>query len=175
MKGYHNSVYEKPWKHWIEDYPSLKENLSKVPGVKLLFPRVNFFSLLTNGEMNISGKGEGVDGVAEFEFFNTLNIVEGKNLSDEKEGIILGKGLARALNAKIGDRITVLGSTISGSMNAVDTYVTGIFHTGSKEFDDSVLGYSLIWPPSPRYKKSGIGFSRDERLRSLEKYRELCC
>ena len=80
MKGYHNSVYEKPWKHWIEDYGSLKENLSKVPGVKLLFPRVNFFSLLTNGEMNISGKGQGVDGKAEFSFFNTLNIVEGKNL-----------------------------------------------------------------------------------------------
>ncbi len=143
MKGYHNSVYEKPWKHWIEDYDSLKKNLSKVPGVKLLFPRVNFFSLLTNGEMNISGKGQGVDGSAEFSFFNTLNIVEGKNLSDEKEGIILGKGLARALNAKIGDRITVLGSTIYGSMNAVDTYVTGIFHTGSKEFDDSVFRIQL--------------------------------
>ena len=143
MKGYHNSVYEKPWEHWIENYGSLKERLSKVPGVKLLFPRVNFFSLLTNGEMNISGKGQGVDGSAEFSFFNTLNIVEGKNLSNEKEGIILGKGLARALNAKIGDRITVLGSTIYGSMNAVDTYVTGIFHTGSKEFDDSVFRIQL--------------------------------
>ena len=143
MKGYHNSVYEKPWKHWIEDYSSLKENLKTVEGVKYLFPRVSFFSLLTNGEMNISGKGQGINGINESKFFHSLNIVDGKNLSNEKEGILLGKGLARALNAKIGDRITVLGNTIYGSMNAVDTYVTGIFHTGSKEFDDSVFRIQL--------------------------------
>jgi len=143
MKGYHNSVYEKPWKHWIEDYNSLKKELESVKGVKYLFPRVSFFSLLTNGEMNISGRGQGINGVNESKFFHTLNIVEGKNLSDEKEGILLGKGLARALNAKIGDRITVLGTTVYGSMNAVDTYVTGVFHTGSKEFDDSVFRIQL--------------------------------
>ena len=58
MKGYHNSVYEKPWKHWIENYGSLKERLSKSSRCKTSFSKSKFFSL-TNGEMNISGKGQG--------------------------------------------------------------------------------------------------------------------
>lgn len=57
-------------------------------------------------------------------------------LSDEPDGILIGRGLANALHLKPGDRLTVLANTIHGSLNGVDLMVTGIFHTGSKEFDD---------------------------------------
>jgi putative ABC transport system permease protein len=72
-----------------------------------------------------------------------MNIENGVTLSTQPDGILLGRGLARALNVKPGDRVTLLGNTVHGSLNAVDLTVTGIFHTGAKEFDDVVFRIPL--------------------------------
>lgn len=143
QQGYYDTVYEKPWEHWIEDVSEIKTSLSKLPEVKHIFPRVQFYALLTSGEISISAKGQGIDAPEEAAFFNTLNIEDGEQLKDQTDGAILGKGLARALKLKVGDRLTVLANTIHGSMNAVDLYVVGIFHTGVKEFDDAVFRMPL--------------------------------
>ncbi|MBY0470709.1 ABC transporter permease [bacterium] len=134
--GYREKVFEKPWEHWMNNGAQVAERLKQLPQVKQVFPRVEFFSLLTNGRVTVSGKGQGVDAVEEAKFFNMLNIEQGVALSDQADGILLGKGLARALDVKPGDRVTVLGNTIQGSINGLDLIVTGIFHTGQKEFDD---------------------------------------
>jgi putative ABC transport system permease protein len=141
--GYRGKVYEKPWEHWMTDIKPLQERLKSIPGVEHLFPRVRFFALLSNGKINVSGSGEGIDGVEEAKFFNTLNIEEGKSLQDESDGILLGKGLAHALDVKVGDRVTILVNTVNGSMNGGDFTVTGIFHTGISEFDNTVFRIPL--------------------------------
>ncbi len=143
LKNYHEEVFEKPWEHWIEKPEVILSKLKSLPGVEQVFPRVQFYALLTNGQITLSGKGQGIDGVEEAKFFKTLNVEEGKTLTDEPDGIVLGIGLAHALKAKPGDRVTVLSSTIHGSMNGLDFIVTGIFHTGAKEFDDSVFRIPL--------------------------------
>lgn len=84
-----------------------------------------------------------MDGAEEAKFFNTLNIEQGETLSSQADGVLLGLGLAHALDAHVGDRITVLGNTIRGSMNGIDLRVVGIFHTGSKDFDDTVFRLPL--------------------------------
>lgn len=142
-KGYHDQVYEKPWDHWIDDADTVLDHISKIPQVTHVFPRIEFYGLLNNGQISLSGRGQGIDGIAEASFFNTLNIVDGKPLSDEVDGVVLGQGLAKSLNAKIGDRITLLANTIYGSINGVDLVVSGIFHTGAKEFDDVVFRLPL--------------------------------
>lgn len=142
-KGYYDSVFEKPWEHWIENPKSLYDKLDTISEIKFKFPRIQFFALLNNGNSNIAGKGQGIDTKAESAFFNTLNIEEGEQLVDQTDGILLGKGLAKALQVKVGDRVTVLVNTIYGSMNAADLFVTGIFHTGVKEFDDMVFRLPL--------------------------------
>lgn len=141
--GYRDQVHEKPWEHWISQWPQVRDRLSKVQGVRYLFPRVEFFSLLTNGRITVSGRGQGVDGKNEAEFFTTLNVESGETLSSQADGILLGRGLARALDAKPGDRVTLLVNTVHGSMNGGDFTVTGIFHTGSKDFDDVVFRVQL--------------------------------
>lgn len=138
-RGYRDKVYEKPWEHWMEPMPDLEAKLRALPGVTYIFPRVEFFSLLTNGRITVSGRGQGVDGPNESKFFTTLNVEQGSNLDDAPDGILLGLGLARALDVKPGDRVTLLANTINGSMNGIDLRVTGIFHTGSKDFDDVVF------------------------------------
>ncbi len=143
IKGYRDQVYEKPWEHWIENPEPLLQDLKAIPGVTHVFPRVQFYALLTNGKITLSGRGQGIDGAAEAEFFKTLNIQEGETLSTQEDGVVLGLGLARSLNAKPGDHITVLANTVFGSINGVDVTVTGIFHTGAKEFDDVVFRLPL--------------------------------
>ncbi len=136
---YRQIVYERPWDHWPENSEQIISFVKNLPEVTHVFPRIEFFALLTSGKKTISGKGQGVDGVAESDFFTALNVDQGKNLTNESDGIILGQGLANALDVKVGDNLTVLANTIYGSFNGIDVVVTGIFQTGAKEFDDSVF------------------------------------
>lgn len=142
-KGYREKVFEKPWDHWIDKWPALNADLKKTKGVTQVFPRVQFFALLTNGRVTISGRGEGIDGAQEASFFNAINVEQGEMLSTQADGILLGRGLARALDVKPGDRVTVLGNTINGSINGLDLVVSGIFHTGSPGFDDVLFRVQL--------------------------------
>ena len=136
IKNYRETIWEKPWEQWMEeDHPIIKE-LEEKSFVTNVFPRVSFYGLVNNGTRSISGLGEGALGPIESKFFTTINIIEGKNLSTEEDGIVLGKGLAEALNLKIGDRVTILANTIDGSINGLDFYLVGIFHSGMKYFDD---------------------------------------
>ena len=91
-RGYGDRVYERPWEHWIEHPDSLRRELLALPGVRQVFPRVEFPALISNGRITVSGKGQGVDGPEEFRFFNTLNFIAGRNLSDEPNGIGPGRG-----------------------------------------------------------------------------------
>jgi putative ABC transport system permease protein len=141
--GYREKVYEKPWEHWIKDAKTVESDLKSIDGVNQVFPRVEFFALLTNGRVTVSGRGQGVNGPEESKFFYTMNIEKGESLSDQKEGILLGRGLARALDVKPGDRVTVLGNTIDGSINGLDLTMTGYFHTGSREMDDVMFRIQL--------------------------------
>lgn len=143
-RGYRDQVYERPWDHWIESPQDTFSKLHAIPGVAALFPRVHFFALLTNGEITVSGSGQGIDGPSEADFFTSLNIEEGETLSHQSDGILLGAGLARSLKVHPGDRVTALVTTVYGSMNAADFTVTGIFHTGAKEFDDVVFRVPLL-------------------------------
>jgi putative ABC transport system permease protein len=141
--GYGDRVYERPWKHWIEQPQVLRSELLAIPGVRQVFPRVEFPALLSNGRVTVSGKGQGVDGPEEFQFFNTLNFVAGSNLSSEPDGIVLGLGMARGLGIGVGEPVTVLVRGAQGKMKRAVLKVTGIFHTGLQEFDDSVFRIPL--------------------------------
>lgn len=141
--GYREKVHEKPWEHWIQKYDGLKTELLAVEGVSQVFPRVSFSGLLTNGQITVSARGQGIDGKEEFSFFDTMNFVDGKNLSDEESGIVLGRGLARALDVGVGDEVTVLAKTVDGRTSRKDLEVTGIFHTGLKDFDDVIFRLPL--------------------------------
>lgn len=142
-KGYRDKVFVKPWEHWIADWAPLSERLRQIPGVELLFPRLEFSALLSNGTVTISGHGQAIDGVAESGFFNTLNIVEGQTLGAQADGILLGKGLASALDAHPGKSLSIMVQDINGQLRQATLTVTGIFHTGSKEFDDVMFRVPL--------------------------------
>lgn len=141
-KGYRDKVLEKPWMAWIEDAAGAEKQLRAVPSVQEVFPRVSFYSFLIKGGVTLAGRGEGIVPERENGFFTAMNFEEGRDLESPGD-VILGKGLARSLDAKVGDSVTLLGQTVSGQLNGLDLRVAGIFHTGSKEFDDTFFRIHL--------------------------------
>ncbi len=116
------------------------------PDVSAVLPRIDFVGLMTTGAKSVPFLGVGVD--PEPEAAATLVpelIVSGKYLSgDGDDGVVLGTGLAAALNVKPGDRVTMMATTPDGSLNALDGVVQGLADVRIKELND-------------RYVAAGVG------------------
>lgn len=141
-ENYYNIVKEMPWKFWLEDEVRIENELKKIPEIVELFPRVSLYAFLVKGDINLGGKGEGILAERENKFFNQMNFIAGNEIKNEDD-IILGKGLAESLGAKIGDTVTVLVQTINGQLNGADYVVAGIFHMGKKIIDDTFFRVPL--------------------------------
>jgi len=89
--------------------------------------------------------GNGVEPEREAEMGFSLNLKEGEPLWEDggEDQALLGTGLAASLKAKVGDVLTVMGTTSDGALNAVDVRVVGLYSTGIKEFDERALKVPL--------------------------------
>lgn len=119
-----------PADHWIEE----TIDFSQFPEVNQVFPRINFPALLKHGAKTSSGLGQAIVAEKEATFFHGLNVEEGVPLTTEENGIVLGKGLAEALEVSPGDTVELLDHPFT---------VTGIFHTGSLDFDSKMFRIQL--------------------------------
>lgn len=142
-RGYREQVFEVPQDHWITDWRRVGDRLHRMPGVELHFPRVGFSALISNGRVTVSGRGEAIDGAVESRFFTTLNIVEGGTLAGEADGILVGRGIARALDAHAGGKLTLMVRDAQGRINRAELTVVGVFHTGLREIDDALFRIQL--------------------------------
>lgn len=142
-KNYRESFYTDPWNHWITNWEEVRQFLSVQPAVEHLFPRVNFSALLKNGNVTINGSGQGIVADKEAEFFHGLNVETGETLTSQPDGILLGIGLAKVLHVKPGDKVTVMVNSIDGAIGQAELTVTGIFHTGSLDFDSRIFRVQL--------------------------------
>jgi putative ABC transport system permease protein len=170
--GYRDKVLAKPWESWIQNPQQVLSDLSKIPGVEKVFPRVEFSALVSNGTRSLGARGVGIDGAAESDFFYTINIVEGNPLRNAVDGIVLGRGLAHSLDLQLGQRVTLLSNTIHGTLNGADLEVVGIFHTGSRELDDSFFQVQLPHAQklldTDKVEKISLGLTRHEEWPRVE-------
>jgi putative ABC transport system permease protein len=115
------------------------------PDVEAVLPRIEFVGLATNGAKSVPYLGLGVD--PEPEARATLSrelVVAGRYLSSAGgEDVVLGTGLASALGARTGDRITLMATTPDGSLNAVDAVVAGLVDVRIKELNDRYLAAGI--------------------------------
>jgi putative ABC transport system permease protein len=141
--GYRESAWNKPWEHWIGNWKEIKTTLAHNPDVKFVFPRVPLGGMLIHDKSSITGQGMGVDAKEEAQFFNALNIEQGQPLTGQTNGIVLGKGLASALDVHPGDKITLYTKSTTGSISKGKFTVTGIFHTGIADYDNHAFQIQL--------------------------------
>jgi len=142
-RGYRDQVFQAPWEHWTPDWERVGVRLKQIPGVEFLFPRLGFAALLSNGRITVSGRGEAIDGAVESRFFTTLNVIEGRTLAGEPDGILLGRGLARALDMHPGAKLTVMVQDEQTRIHRAELTVVGVFHTGLREIDDALFRIQL--------------------------------
>lgn len=141
--GYRDSIYEDPTNHWITNADEIEQVLMEMDEVEDLFRRTSFSALITSGSITVSGSGQGVDAAREANFFHSMNIEEGETLSTQANGILLGRGLANALNVAPGDTVTVMATATHDRVSKEEFVVTGIFHTGTQDFDNRVFRIQL--------------------------------
>ncbi len=138
---------EKFWNPGKESRKDRMFHLDELKHIKELHPevikvsgRLSFFGLVSNGDLSIGGKIIGIDIFGEPNFSKSMRIMSGQPFADNsaKEGMI-GQLLAKQMNVKPGDNITVLTNTVDGVMNAMDITVSGIFSAGIDEIDSQVI------------------------------------
>lgn len=143
VPGYRGKAHTHPREQWIEGPESVMERLRALPGVVGLFPRLTVNAMLVAGNQAVAGQGEGIDGVAEARFFDQLNYVEGGDLKDHPAGIVLGQGLADGLGVHIDDEVILIARDEKAEIRRSKAIVTGVFHTGSQEFDSRAFRIPL--------------------------------
>ncbi len=118
----------------------LKELQNNFPQIEKVSGRLSFFGLISNGDLSVGGKVIGVDPVGEPLFKKSVKIAEGRFFDDQgSKEVVVGTILAKQMNVKEGDNITILTNTIDGVMNAMDLTVAGLFSAGIDEIDAQVL------------------------------------
>jgi len=115
------------------------------PEVLEVLPRIDFFGLVTNGTRTIPFLGMGVDPQMEARVMDTPRTVSsGRWLASRDErGVVLGRGLAAALELDLDDDVTLLATTEDGTLNAVDAVVTGLADIQIKELNERFLATSM--------------------------------
>lgn len=116
-----------------------------VPGITAASPRAQSYVILANGELSYGAAIEGVAPGSEQEV-STLGrtVREGRYLKVGDSGtIVLGDALARNLKLKVGDKVTLLGSAMDGTVAADSLTLVGIFHTGMNDLDRQIAEMPL--------------------------------
>ncbi|WP_342118074.1 ABC transporter permease [Pseudoduganella sp. OTU4001] len=131
-----------PLEHGLPGRAELTRELMAHQSVTRVLPRLQFSGLISNGDKSEIFLGTGVDARQEFLVKGPFMKIEDGKLLDADgagtgpgPGIVLGKGLARILNAKPGSSLTLMSTTTAGSLNAIDVTVTGIVSSGIADID----------------------------------------
>lgn len=99
-----------------------------------------FSGLISTGDRYIPFFGVAVEPKADAELSRSLTLRAGETLSESSPfGVVVGIGLAKKLNLKVGDELTLMSSTESGTLNSLHVRLRGAFEGGIKEYDDWTL------------------------------------
>jgi putative ABC transport system permease protein len=166
---------DQPLQHGLDDSAGLQARLLADPAVRQVLPQVEFGGLVSNGDKSVIMVGVGIAPDAEFAIKGPfLTVKAGQVITDADRGrVMLGEGLARHLKAAPGSMLTLLASTTTGALNAIDVTVQGIVATGIPEMDqrlvytDVATAQSLL--ATTRISRLGVFL---DRMESTEPARE---
>src|SRR3569833_858747 len=143
-KGYYDSGQSDPQRNMVDDAGTIVAKIRAVPDVAETMRRVNFSGLLNNGRTGLPISGEGVEADKEARLGSAMTVLEGRQLNDnDVNGVMLGEGLARALDLHVGDDATLVVNTYDGALNTLDFRVVGIVRTMSRDFDARAVRIGL--------------------------------
>lgn len=142
--GYREAASFDPEAYLIEDTEALRGELEAERGVRQVLLRLYTAGLAGNGDSDWPVIIEGVEPERESALGSYINIAAGRRLADSDAfGVLLGAGVAQALELEPGDWMDVVATTVDGSMNSLEFEVVGTFQTFSKDYDAVALRLPL--------------------------------
>jgi putative ABC transport system permease protein len=139
----HSKGSQKPLEHALEDVAAIRARIERDPRVQSTATQITLMGLISNGDKSETFVATAVEPEKD-RAMRGQRVVEGTLLPDgELDAVVLGKGLAKSMNVKSGDYVTLMSPTVTGSLNAIDVRVAGIFQTGVKELDDRAVKMPL--------------------------------
>jgi putative ABC transport system permease protein len=125
----------------------LEAALAQEPQVRRVVPRLQFSGLVSNGPRTLNFEGSGVMPDRERQAFGAFqSLAEGRALNATPEGryqVLIGREMARRLGVRPGQSITLMTTTASGSVNAMDLEIVGLVATGVPQSDLYLLQLPL--------------------------------
>lgn len=139
-QGYLEYGQREPSRYLIEDPQSLVERVRRIPHVASVMTRVNFSGLANNGRADLPIIGEGVEADKEARLGTAMSFLRGHTLSDDEAfGVIVGEGVASALQLEPGSPLDLTVTTPDGALNTLEFTVTGIFRSFSRDYDERAV------------------------------------
>ena len=122
----------------------ITDKIIDLPHVSDVLLRVNFSGLANNGRADLNIIGEGVQPDKEARLGTVMTITSGRQLTaTDTYGVLVGQGVARALQLKPGDYLTLLVSTTDGALNSLEFEVIGTFRTFARDYDNRAVRIPL--------------------------------
>lgn len=130
-KGYSKNNNEDGFDSWIKEYGSISDEFKKIDGVESVEPSNSFTGIISAGDKSSVIGGIGTDNI--YEKIDTKRSLE----TDNSEQFVIGTKLAKRLNVKIGDDLTLMSAGVNGGgLNGVNVKITGIFDYNQKDMDN---------------------------------------
>lgn len=129
----------------IKNYASLKKQIEQIPQVTTIGARAISYAILASDKRSFAAQVVGVEAEAEKKL-STLagNIKQGRYLNKNSDNeVVMGEVLARNLQLKLGDSLTLLGMGKNGSLAADSLRLVGIFASGIQAMDRAVIEMPL--------------------------------
>ncbi len=149
---------------YLDQQESIEKSLSELPYVQTVSGRVSSYVLLVNGDKSIAAQALGYNPDKEPTITKWLYFSEGSAFSaGEKFEILIGSGLQKNLNLTVGQTLSVVGQTLTGSMSSLDLEVKGVVSSGLAAIDNTTVYIPL------RVLQKILGTNRVERIAILLK------
>lgn len=139
----HGEGSQKPLEHALENVAAMRAEIENDPRVESTAAQITLMGLVSNGDKSETFVATAVEPEKD-RTMRGQRVVAGTMLPDnEPDAALLGKGLAEAMKVRPGDYVTLMTPTVTGSLNAIDVRVAGIFQTGVKELDERAVKMPL--------------------------------
>lgn len=178
MNGFHNELLDKVLGlngHVIvhktdkkfTDYQAMTKRMAKVDGVRAVIPLVEGQAMVSTSSLANAALIRGISSEKLTNFKKIASNIESGDLSnfDKSPNVIIGARMARSLNVKVGDFVTLVAprgaSTPFGIAPRVKRYlVSAIFSIGMAQYDSS-----LVFMPLPEAQRF---FSKPRQINFIE-------
>ncbi len=126
----------------------VRDRIERRPGVRAASAAIQLAGVLMNGDRSMAFVGAALEPARQRKMGIDVKLRGGEPLPDAaptpgEDRVLLGVDLARALHVGPGDSIVAMVGSASGSLNAIDLTVAGVFTTGLQDLDARIAQMHL--------------------------------